>query len=140
LKLTLGKAIALNAALRALDGHQRVVKQGENEQTVTVSYKLTGAVRKAVRRNLVALEPEIDIHNEAVSGKFRELANGHDRLDPNVPEEAIKIAQFTREQEHMLKEETDEMKLVEIAESALDLDANPIPGTVLAGLSPILKE
>jgi hypothetical protein len=138
MKLSTANALELQKSLQALDSYGRVIKQGDNEQLVQSSYKFRGVVRRKISKNLAMLKGEIAVYNDASSAKFREISGGRDRLNPEDPGDAKKIAEFTLENEVMLKQEI-EVELIKLSEGDLALDDNPIPGTVLAGLEIIME-
>ena len=139
MQLALNSALELVAALRALDGYQRVIKSGENEQIIQASYKLDGSTRRKISKNIAVLKVEAAAFQEASSKLFQEISGGVDRLNPDILEEAFKITQFNRENDKLLKEVI-EVELLTIAAAKLQLDDNPIPGSVLASLEPIITD
>src|SRR6266851_3412271 len=55
-KLSIRTALDLGAALAALDGYDKTVKDGATERTVRMSYQLSSNVRLAIGRNITKLK------------------------------------------------------------------------------------
>lgn len=141
MKLKTSRAVALRAALVALDGYARVMRTGDSESASQVPYKLTGETRKNIWRNITRLAEVCDAHDRAVGDKFREISGGRDLMNPEkVAGDDRLMAAFNVELNRMNDAEED-FELLPITEDAiLCQDTNPVPGSVMAALSPILIE
>ena len=135
LRLTVEQALDLLAGLTALDGHEELVGEGKQQQKIVVPYTLGGPLRQAIFHDITATKPVAADFQNARNAVVIELSKGAGKLDPGSPESA-KLALQTQA---MMAQPVD-LKLDRIKLADLKLDSNPIPGTVLAQLAPILDE
>lgn len=133
MKLSMEKMIAARVALVALDGYDKIVKDGEKERAVRELYKLGGGLRLLIAKNINALAKEIETFQRARNELVLECANGEEKVPPE------KRAGFIREERALLDVEYD-LEIVPIKSNELKLDQNPIPASVLADLGPLLDE
>ena len=127
MKLTLTKVLNLRGALSALDSYEKAV----GDKTVRELYQLGGPLRLRIARNLNLLDPEISAYQKARNALVVQHTNGADKK--------VDMANFVAAENELLESEI-ELDLKPIKEHELQLDKNPVPGTVLAGLMPILEE
>jgi hypothetical protein len=127
---------ALNcfAALSALDGRQKIVKDGGEEKVVVEPYTFTGATRMAIARNMSALAAEQKSYNEARIGLIKQFSNGADQ----VP--ADKMGEFTEEVQKLLEADCPDIKIKKLTEADLNFAVNPLAPSVIAGLLPMLED
>lgn len=130
--MKLNDALNCLAALSALDGRRRVVKDGGEEKIVFEPYTFTGATRMAIARNIASLQAEQKSYEEARNGLIKQMSGGGD----TVPSD--KVTEFTQEVEKLLY--SDSISLKSISESDLNLTVNPIPSSVIAALLPIIED
>lgn len=114
--LSVNEMLGLSNALMALDGHDRVTKDGAREVIVKESYKFGPGFRLAVARNMTVLRHFI-IDTQSVARSLGEDKQAIDKLGT----------------------EKHGIELIPIEELELKLDVNEIPPSVLSGLSPILE-
>lgn len=130
MKMKISEASTLLDALSALDGYDRVIKEGGGEKAVRDSYKL-GTARLTVARNIRALREVVGDFQRAQNALIIEESGGTGTVDQKTnPEGAARVAveiQKMIETEH-------EIALLTISEPDLKLDVNPIPPSVLASL------
>jgi len=132
MKMTVQAMIDLQKGLMALDGYDKVIKDGEREKTARVYYELGGGLRLLIARNLNRIEPELKALEKARNETFMQYSNGENRISPD------KAVDFMKAERALLDNEV-EVELIEIDQTELKLDKNPIPGTVLSVLIPLLK-
>lgn len=136
MKMKISEASALLSALSALDGYERVIKEGGNEKSVRDSYKL-GPARLTIARNIRALREVVEDFQRAQNALIIEESGGTGSVDPKTnPEGAARVAveiQKMVETEHAIA-------LLPISEADLKLDVNPIPPSVLASLIVLFPE
>lgn len=128
----------LQTALTSLDGHERVLEAAKDEpaKVAQVPYDLSGAARLAVAFDIAEVNSAITALNSARDGLIKEISGGKNSI-PKEDEAAI--AKFSEKFGEVLDAPVD-LNLRIIAVADLKLDVNPIPGTVLAVLKPVLKE
>ncbi|MBY0255157.1 MAG: hypothetical protein K2X54_27855 [Methylobacterium organophilum] len=128
---------SLHAALRALDGYERVVRDPSGERVVRAAYTLDGLTRLAIADNMAAIEEVSATFEKARVGLLREHTGGADSFEATPEGEAA--AQAFSEAVAPLFELEREIRVVPIPIASLKLDANPIPPSALSALRPILK-
>lgn len=134
MQITIDKALSLRAGLTALDGYNKIIKNGENESTAVVPFKLSGVMRMTIARNISRLEQPLADYNKARNEVIKSLAGPDGNAVP--PE---KLAEFLAQDVGMRKQET-ELSLTKLKVADLNLDDNPIPGSVLAMLLDLVGE
>lgn len=132
MKLTLQSALTIAAGLRSLDGYDRIVKDGERERVVREFYKLGGGLRLSIAMSLNKLDALQVAHQKTYSVLAMAAADEKGEIQP------AKVAELTKAQNDMLDAEQ-EIDLAPIEVAGLNLDANPIPGTTLSLIQPLLK-
>lgn len=133
MKLSMEKMISARAALMALDGYDKIIKDGERERAVRELYKLGGGLRLLIAKNVNLLDKEIDTFQRARNALVLECASGQEKVPPE------KMASFIKQERELLDAET-EIDVVPIKSDELKLDQNPIPASVLAQLGTLLTD
>jgi hypothetical protein len=131
INLTIQQTRELYIALSALDGYDKVVKDGANEKIVKTPYVFGGGLRLAIGRNLLAIAPTVQAFDKANRELALQYSNGKDKL------EGEPLVKFQNESQKMGEAKTT-ADLIKIKPSELKLDENPIPGSAIAGLQAIL--
>jgi len=131
--MTNAQARELFIALSNLDGYDRVVKDGASEKVAKTPYQFGGGFRLAVGRNLAAAKSVVDPFDTAQKALFLQYANGADKLSGDAQ------VKFSTELDKLLAAHV-RLELVKFKSDELKLNDNPIPGTVIQGLQPILVE
>lgn len=131
MKLTVREAMNALAGLGALDGTQRVVKEGAAERVVVEPNKLDGPFRFTLARNIHKLRAVSEAHDTARNALIKELSGGGEK----VPDE--RLVEFGDRYKAIL-EMTEDVALTKITEADLKLDVNPIAATTLSLLVPLI--
>lgn len=124
--------------LAQLDGYYKVVTDPRTgkEEKVAVSYEFAAKVRFNIAKNLVVLKPIVEALGKAREGLVKEVAGeGVTVLKGDTPE----YARFDAKWKAIVREE-ETVDLVRLTESDLNLERNPIPGTVTTALASIIVE
>lgn len=132
MKLSIEQMIQINGGLAALDGYQKIIKDGERERVAQELYKLGGGLRLSIAKNKNKIEQILTAFQKARNDLVYQYGNG----SASVPDD--KAEAFSRDERPMLEMEHD-IDISAIDVDQLKLDENPIPGTVLSALMPILK-
>lgn len=130
--MKMSEVLNLLVALRELDGYTKIVMEGGRETSVQASYVFTAATRFTLAKNIAKLQPLAKAYQDAFNAKVKEISGGESK----VPKE--KEAQFLEEL-RPLQEQEEEVELTKITEADMKLEVNPIPGSVLANLLPIIQ-
>lgn len=134
MKLTIGQAVDLLTAHKALDGYDKIVKDGNSEKIVKQAYKLGFGFRLLIAGNIEVLEGLVRRWNKERDKLIMHHANGDTTIPPNSP--AAKL--FAREMQGAMETEHDlNLDLIEFDE--LNGGENDYPPSVLAGLMPVRK-
>lgn len=134
--LTVQEASEVLAGCTALDGHDRVVKDGAQERVVREPYKFSGGFLLAVAKNITKLREVMTAYQTAHNAKVMELSEGKGSLDPNS-DAARKIA--VADAEILATKQTIDLVLISTKELGLDPPtSNPLPPSQIANLSKIL--
>lgn len=128
------KAIEMFNALSALDGYEDVIKDGQQEKSVRRPYKFGGGLRLLIAKNISVLKPVLEIYETARRGLVSEATKDGATVKDGAPG-AVK---FSDDIQKLLASPQVVKGLVHIKASELNLDQNPIPPTVLSGLSSLL--
>ena len=136
-KLTVQQEINLEQALAALDGHTVVAKVNGQDAVVTVSYDFSGAVRWKILDDIGLLEPKLEAWQKANKAIIDRISGGKGFIAQT--DGAGQAAYALAVNDAMTHVDETSPKLETFARSDLDLDRNPIPGTVLNALAPILQ-
>lgn len=139
MKIPTRVAVEIANGLAGLDGRNISAKDNNVERVISAPYKFSGTLRKIIFRNLARLRVEIEVHNNASQALFRSISGGREMMDEKDPAQAALLATYHAQLRDLLNEEV-EVELQPIFLSALDLDKNDIPGSILAMLDPIIKE
>lgn len=145
MQLTTQTIIDLANALASLDGRQRVLKDGDREQAIREGYKFSTGVMVAIAKNIARCKVVADAYTRANEALVKQVTGGLTRLVP--PDEGNKDydaqAAAYRPANRQLLDEVHEIDLVTLKEEDLKLGSekgqNPIPGTTLAFLAPIIS-
>jgi len=122
LKLNFVEQSALIQALAALDGSSKL---DASNNRVQVPYDFSGSTRLIIAKDITALRASITIVQTAV--KNAGIVDGMKETDAQK-----------KTLEEILNTKSD-VPLTKLTESDLRVDVNPIPGTVLSSLTPIIK-
>lgn len=128
MKIKLSDASNLLVALCALDGYERIIKDGANEKTALDSYKL-GALRLPIAKNVRVLRGALEDFQRARNGLVMEASGGKGELDPKDTQANVKLGFAVQK----LLDTEQELPLEPLPEAEL-LAAGPIPPSVLASL------
>lgn len=134
MKLKLSNILNLSAALNALEGRDRVVRENNTDKVVREPYKIDSDALLAIVINMNTLDPLVRAYQRARNVLVREFADEKGVVNAASP----KGMEFSKKEEALLDADED-VKLRKIKVTALALDKNSIPPGVLAGLFPILK-
>jgi hypothetical protein len=135
LKLTGEQMTIIANGLIALDGYDRIIKDGVSEKTGRESYKLGGGLRLIIGRDLTALRASMQPIYAAQRALLFEKSNNTGEIKPGSLEEK----QFNMESFKIMLSPS-EIELYPISTKELKLDENPIPGSVLSSLGLILED
>lgn len=135
LSLTLREIINLNAALVALDGYIRIIKDDKGEKAVTVPYIFGGRTRSKLSQMFVLTKRFADGYVKTRDDIIKEISGG-DRINENDHEN---VKKFNIESNKALDCNIMVEGIMFISFDDLKLDDNPIPGSILAALAPIIK-
>lgn len=137
--LTNQRLLELEAALVALDGCDKIVKDGERERVVKDFYKLGGGLRMSMAKNRMVLKAALAAHELARQAAFKEASDGADSIDSKTDEGRLQLQKLNSLMNE-LAQQTHEVELLTLTQDELRLDQNPVPIDVLVGLGPILEE
>lgn len=132
--LTIEQSLNISSALMSLDGQEKIIKDGDKEKSVKVPYQLSGNTRLAIAKNMTKLNEIAKSYNDA-----RTALVGQFSVDGKIEPNSDNEKKFTIEMKKVIATEQ-HLDLTKIKISDLNLDANQIPGTVLALLNPILDD
>lgn len=138
-KITVRDALSLAVALRNLDGHMIVIKQGQTENTVMVPWDFASAALRLRTANDLSIVSNVErIAEQARQGLIRSILqkSGEKEIKPGTPE----YDDFQKQYNELLDQPAPGTQdLSRIKASELRLEKNEIPVTVLVGLKPILE-
>jgi hypothetical protein len=124
----------MQVGLRNLDGYERVIKDADREKTAFVRYNLTAAMRRLISKNLKAIATALEDYQDKRTALMLSLiTDGSDTVPDN------KKGQFAIEDARLQKETVD-IDLKTFTEADLKLDDNPIAGSGLELLEPLVSE
>lgn len=141
-KITVAQALSILVALRNLDGHIVIVKQGGVDNTVMVPWDFgSGMLRLKIANNMTILSLSEKAANDARQSIVKEVLKtmpaGARTIEPNTAE----MDEFTRQYNEVLAGPAPGTQdLSRIKASELRLDKNDIPVTALSALTPILDD
>ncbi len=129
----------LYAAFAALDGQTHVLKDeaAKTEKAVLVPYKFGGKTRYTIGKNLAILKRHNEAFVKARDGLILELSEGSGTIDDA---NTALIGRLNKELQDLMSQEEDGSNLFLLSEKDLNLDENPIPGSVLAILLTLIKD
>jgi len=130
--LTVEQVIQIGNGIAALDGYDKIVKDGASEKSVHVPYQFGGGLRLLLASDLDKARTVIKRYQDAVQALFSAM-----QKDGKIPDASL--AQYTAEQRKMLDQPAD-VQLARIKADELKLSENPIPSSVLSNLVPILDQ
>jgi hypothetical protein len=136
--ITVQDAAEILSGCTALDGRDRVVKDGEREKIIKEPYKFNGGFLLAIAKDTIRLREIITAYQTAHNAKIVELSGGSGSVDPNS--DAGKKLSIADAEMLATKQPVD---LIMINEKELNLDPpnnNQIPPSVLANLSKIIVD
>lgn len=133
-----GKAQAVLQALAALDGYERMYREGETERVARVPYNLSWDLRMTLGENKDALERAIEAYLKCRNEIITRHAGGKRRVDPSNLAAVEACAE-----EVLALDEKDivfECAPIDFDELKGKAEVNPIPPSVLAALWPLRKQ
>lgn len=133
-KLTINDCLAILSGLNGLDGHQVVVNAGKpNEQVVMLAYEFkNGRLRGDIATDIAMLTAVQRTAQEAQQRIFKEVAGDETEIKPG----SAKSIEYDRELRELTSKDCPAAP-VHITDTALKLDTNEIPSSVLAALDKI---
>jgi hypothetical protein len=141
LTLPVSQLSDLLTGLNALDGRDKVIREGALERVVKVEYELDAGVRLAIGRDIMALRQVMQV-GQAENQKIRSGFIAAGRLKFSVDGQRVEgegLAEFNEKAQAIL-DATADCDLYKLKASDLKLEKNPIPGTVIGSLQPILMD
>jgi len=123
--LTFTQAANLLGGLKGLDGY---TKLDANNRSTPVMYDFSGNTRKAIRKDIAALQPKID-ELTTVNRDIMVAAGIVDMNKATVDQVAVTNKKWADATKDPIIVDLDV-----ITEADLNLDSNPIPGSVTAAL------
>jgi hypothetical protein len=130
MKLSINAASAIAGGLRGLDGYQKLDATGK---PITEFFKLDGDIRLNIAIGLNRIDAALGVFSKARQDMARSFAGDTGQIPPD------KQAEFVAAEQQMLAAEQ-EIDIPAIPKAALKLDDNPIPGTTLSLIVPILAD
>jgi len=130
-KLTYEQASALFGALQSLDGHQRVVKDGQQERIVQEPYDIAPGLRLVIAQDMLKAKAAVGTLQVAFAAVQKQFVGA----DGKVPDD--KLVAFNVEVRKLQQEMSDE-QFTPIRYEELKPSTNNFPPSVLAGLMPVL--
>lgn len=140
MKLKLKQVTKLRAGLVALDGHIKLAEVDGKPVPVQTPYDFTGSFRWNIRKNLrLATDRAEDIEKVRIE-LIRQHSSRVQGFDPFDKSEATaaKLQAYEKEFNGLLEKEEEFAGFLMISQAQLNLDKNPIPGSVLEHLDPLL--
>lgn len=136
-KLTVAQEINLSNALAALDGHNVIPRvNGQDQAAANVAYDFSGDVRWKIRDDLQALQPKVDAWQKVSRDILKDVSGGSMVIPvSDLGRQAIYTSKITEASETI---DPSPPKLQFLSRADLNLNSNPIPGSVLNLLAPIL--
>lgn len=139
-KITVGQTFSLATALRNLDGHMVVIKQGGAENAIMIPWDFgSGSLRLRIANNLNILDAVAKMVEDTRQNIVKEITkkSGTTEIKPSTPEMDDYQKQYG---DVATQPAAGTQDLARIKASELRLDRNEIPGTVLSALKPILDD
>lgn len=131
-KLTINQCSVLLGAHKALDGIERVVKEGEGERVVRQSYKIPFSMRLALAENIEILEGHIRRFEAQRLKLFNSHADGKTELSGDA------LTAFGKVMEEAVNHEEEmDLRLIDFAD--LGKADDPFPPSVLSALLMVRK-
>jgi len=135
--LTVQQEVTLASALSALDGHTSIIKVNGQDSAVNVAYTFSGDVRWKIRDDLAALQPKVDAFQKVQQDVLKEVSGGKGFI---APTDATGQATYAMKVDEAGKHvDENPPKLQTFTRADLNLNDNPIPGTVLNALAPLIQ-
>ena len=137
-KILVRDALQLAAALRQLDGHMIVIKQGAQDNTVMVPWEFgSGSLRLRIANDLKIVSEVEAAAETSRQGIVKEILrkSGRDKIEGGTAE----YEDFQRQYADLVAQPAaGTQDLSRLKASELKLDRNELPVTVLLGLKPVL--
>jgi hypothetical protein len=131
--LTYEQALSVDQGLHALDGYQHIVKDGQQEMTVVEFYKLGPGVRVQIGLAIASLDAAAKTFAELQNKLIKQYSAGAGKVpDSAMSDYLAAISELRRTPSGVV--------VPHLTVKELNLDQNPIPGSVLGMLSPILDQ
>jgi hypothetical protein len=130
--LTVEQVVVVANGLAQLDGYEKVVKDGAQEKVVKVPYNFGGGLRWSIAGNLEKGRAVAKRYEDSRKAVFDQMAK-----DGKIPAEKEQV--FTDELRKILDKPAD-IQLDHFKRDELKTQENPIPGSVLSLLLPIVDQ
>ena len=136
-KLKFPEIVELGASLRALDGAEKEVKTDQGIRVIRVPLDLKASARIAIAKNLAVVRTALDAFE---AQRQRTLQTVNPGAVEKIQTDQTLLTKFVLAWNEVVKEPVT-LDVTLIAEDQLNLDTNKeITGSVLAGLTPVLKK
>lgn len=134
IELTVTDILGVSAGLSALDGYNKVTEK----ETAVVSYSFDDSTRWNIGKNKRILRAELDVFEETRVALIKELSPTTSNIAAESPEVQ---EQFNIRYKELMKRKVPLPGLLKLKKSSLLCESkNPIPGSVLERLIPIIEE
>jgi len=131
--LTFEQALQVDQGLHALDGYKRIIKDGQREYEATELYKLGPGLRVQIGLAIARLDPVAREFQTQNNDLIRKYADGGTSVAAKNTQDYLAAFQA-------LQKTSSGVVIPHIVVKELDLEHNPIQGTVLGLLNPILDQ
>ena len=131
--LTYEQALQVDQGLHALDGYQRIIKDGQQEKVAVELYKFGPGLRVQIGLAIAKLDPITREFQDQNNKLIQKYSDGETEMSAKHLQDYL--AAFKA-----LKGTSTGLIIPHITIKELDLEHNPIQGTVIGLLSPILDQ
>lgn len=137
-KMTIAQEVGLFNALTALDGHTVIPPKvgGQDQSPINVAYDFTGEVRWKIRDNLMLLKPKFEAWQKITQDILKKVSNGTNFVAASDSKRQAEYNQAIFAQGEIIDEHAP--KLYTLTREDLNINVNPIAGTLILALGPIL--
>lgn len=136
--MTVGQALQVLGALRQLDGHQVIIKQGDQTTTVSQPWEFkNGGLRMDIATDVAILalvEQNVEKIRQQIVSEILKNAPGRTAVTPGTPE----FEDFVKQYQAALDAPANVPGLVRIKAKDLRLDVNEIAPSVLGAMAPVI--
>lgn len=139
--LPLGRLIGLANAIVALDGPERVVREGDKERVIkdVLAYKFAPGFKTSMGRNLTALKVVVESYEKEINEvRDRMLLECKCKFDDGSDKAKLQLDKLN-DANRALMAVLQKVSLMTFNEGQLDLKNNNIPVSILSGLDPIIE-